>query len=699
MMKRQLHRMRQLAQTGSLGRNPEMAEFLGEELLQVEQRLEPAKRAAHNVHKRLQACLQGQSGADMDKRVKKLPLMALSATMAESFKELDPDSSIGKALEMSCAIQNQLARILAEFEMALERDVLQPLSRLSEEELPAILKHKKSLQKLVSDWNTLKSRLSQAAKNSGSGQGLGSGPGSYSHTTAAANKVETLREEEEELKRRVEQCKDEYLADLYHFATKEDSYANYFIHLLEIQADYHRRSLSSLDTALAELKENHSQADPTPSMTAAPSSRVYGVSLGTHLQELGRDIALPIEACVLMLLSEGMREEGLFRLAAGASVLKRLKQTMASDPGGLEEFCSDPHAVAGALKSYLRELPEPLMTFDLYDDWMRAASLKESGARLEALQEVCSRLPPENLSNLRYLMKFLAQLAKEQDVNKMTPSNIAIVLGPNLLWPPEKEGDQAQLGAASVSSIQVVGVVEALIQNADTLFPGDINFNVSGLFSALAPQDKVSDRLASEESPPAAAAPAPASTPASASTLAPAPAQALSSTLVVPKERTESEAPLRPVSPVINKSPSEAAAPAEDTARRTKRPAPARPTMPPPQLSSTRSSPPVPPLPPGSPVTPRALPRRLVGSSLRAPTVPPPLPPVPPQPARRQSRRSPASPSPASPGPGSSSSPVQVEALRVYTEDGGPSEAVGEVPTPHAVPPQPRPRGLASETD
>lgn len=59
---------------------------------------------------------------------------------------------------------------------------------------------------------------------------------------------------------------------------------------------------------------------------------MYGVSLGTHLQELGRDIALPIEACVMMLLSEGMKEEGLFRLAAGASVLKRLKQTMASDP-------------------------------------------------------------------------------------------------------------------------------------------------------------------------------------------------------------------------------------------------------------------------------------------------------------------------------------------------------------------------------
>ncbi|XP_021072386.1 SH3 domain-binding protein 1 isoform X2 [Mus pahari] len=551
MMKRQLHRMRQLAHTGSSGRTPETAEFLGEDLLQVEQRLEPAKRAAHNVHKRLQACLQGQSGADMDKRVKKLPLMALSTTMAESFKELDPDSSMGKALEMSCAIQNQLARILAEFEMTLERDVLQPLSRLSEEELPAILKHKKSLQKLVSDWNTLKSRLSQAAKNSGSSQGLGGGSGSHAHNTTA-NKVEMLKEEEEELKKKVEQCKDEYLADLYHFSTKEDSYANYFIHLMEIQADYHRKSLTSLDTALAELRDNHSQADHSPLMTAAPFSRVYGVSLRTHLQDLGRDIALPIEACVLLLLSEGMQEEGLFRLAAGASVLKRLKQTMASDPHSLEEFCSDPHAVAGALKSYLRELPEPLMTSDLYDDWMRAASLKEPGARLEALHDVCSRLPQENFNNLRYLMKFLALLAEEQDVNKMTPSNIAIVLGPNLLWPPEKEGDQAQLDAASVSSIQVVGVVEALIQNAGTLFPGDINFNVSGIFSGLAPQEKVSGQQVSEELPPVTV-PAPATIPAPA--------------LVAVKERTEADLP-KPTSPKVSRSPTETAASAEDMTRK-----------------------------------------------------------------------------------------------------------------------------------
>lgn len=40
----------------------------------------------------------------------------------------------------------------------------------------------------------------------------------------------------------------------------------------------------------------------------------------------------------------------------------------------------------------------------------------------------------------RYLIKFLAKLAEHQEVNKMTPSNIAIVLGPNLLWSEQSTG-------------------------------------------------------------------------------------------------------------------------------------------------------------------------------------------------------------------------------------------------------------------
>ncbi|XP_010127856.1 PREDICTED: SH3 domain-binding protein 1 [Chlamydotis macqueenii] len=478
MMKRQFNRMRQqLSHPNITSRAQEATELLPEDLLQIEQKIEPARRAAHSVSKRLQACLQGQCGSEMDKRVKKLPLMALSMTMAESFKELDTESSLGKALEMGCCIQSSLAKILAEFEITLEHDVLQPLNKLSEEELPIILKRKKTLQKLISDWNSIKSRLNQAAKSSTNSSGAGAGPS----VSSAANKLEILKEEEEEVKRKVEQCKDEYMADLYHFSTKEDSYASYFIRLLEIQAHYHRQSLGSLDSALAELKESHSQTEPCFAADT-PAVGYYGVPLQTHLKSLGREIALPIEACVMMLLASGMREEGLFRLAAGASVLRKLKSSLASGSNALEEFYSDPHAVAGVLKSYLRELPQPLMTFELYDEWLKISSLKDADSRVQSLRDTCSRLPPESYNNLRYLIKFLAKLAEHQEVNKMTPSNIAIVLGPNLLWSQQSTGDPMQLDLASVSSIQVVGVVEALIQHADTLFPGEVDFNVSGMF-------------------------------------------------------------------------------------------------------------------------------------------------------------------------------------------------------------------------
>ena len=49
----------------------------------------------------------------------------------------------------------------------------------------------------------------------------------------------------------------------------------------------------------------------------------------------------------------------------------------AFDSGMVEmrDFDNDIHCIAGALKQYLRELPEPLMTYEQYQNWMEAASL------------------------------------------------------------------------------------------------------------------------------------------------------------------------------------------------------------------------------------------------------------------------------------------------------------------------------------
>ncbi|XP_058509900.1 rho GTPase-activating protein 17b isoform X3 [Solea solea] len=453
-MKKQFNRMRQLANQ-TVGR-AEKTEVLSDDLLQIERRMELVRLVLHNTHKRLVSCLQGQLGTDTEKRHKKLPLTTLSQTMEEGGGQLGDESLIGKMMGVCGEAESRLAFELMQHEVQLERDVLEPLNQLAEVEIPNILKQRKQLAKLVLDFDSAKTRWYQAAK---------------SNNPAMAAKADSLKDEMDEALNKVEICKDQLSADMYNFASKEGEYARHYVLLLEAQAEYHRSSLAALEAMIPGIQMQQDSWMEKPA---------FGTALDEHLKRSSRDIALPIEACVMMLLETGMKEEGLFRIAAGASKLKKLKAALDCSTSQLEEFYSDPHAVAGALKSYLRELPEPLMTFGLYDEWHNASNVSDPDKRLQALWVACDHLPKTNKANLRYLVKFLAKLAQDSDINKMTPSNIAIVLGPNLLW-AKAEGTLAEMAAAT--SVHVVAIIEPIIQHADWFFPEEVDFNVSGMFA------------------------------------------------------------------------------------------------------------------------------------------------------------------------------------------------------------------------
>ncbi|XP_078096406.1 rho GTPase-activating protein 17a isoform X4 [Mustelus asterias] len=430
-MKKQFNRMRQLANQ-TVGR-AEKTEVLSEDLLQIEKRMDAIRIISHNTHKRLAACLQVQQGTEVEKRHKKLPLMALSQSMQEGMTYLGDDSLIVKLLETCTEAENKLAFELASYESQIERDILDPFSNLAELEIPNIQKQRKQLAKLVLDWDSAKMRYNQAHKAAFSGTNF----------PAVAAKVDSLREEMDEAGNKVELCKDQLAADMYNFISKEGDYARYFVTLLEAQADYHRKSLAVLERVLPTIQ---TQQD---TWTEKPA---FGTALEEHLKRSGREIALPMEACVMMLLETGMKEEGLFRIAAGASKLKKLKAALDCSTSQLEEFYSDQHAVAGALKSYLRELPEPLMTFQLYDEWVQAASVPESDKKLQALWVTCSKMPKSNSSNFSTL---------------------------------------ADMAAAT--SVHVVTIIEPIIQHADWFFPDDLDFNVSGMFTPMTPANHLNN--------------------------------------------------------------------------------------------------------------------------------------------------------------------------------------------------------------
>ncbi|NXH40739.1 RHG17 protein, partial [Dicaeum eximium] len=428
---------------------------------QIERRLDAVRSVCHLAQKRLLACLQGQHGTEPDKRHKKLPLTALAQNMQEGSIQLSDETLLGKMLDTCGDAENKLAMELSQHEVQIEREVIDPLCLLTETEIPNIQKQRKQLAKLVLDWDSARGRYNQAHKTSGT------------NFQVHPSKIESLKEEMDEAGNKVEQCKDQLAADMYSFVSKEGEYARCFVMLLEAQADYHRKALAVIEKVLPEIQAHQDKWTEKPA---------FGTPLEEHLKRSGREIAVPIEACVMMLLETGMREEGLFRIAAGASKLKKLKAALDCSTSQLDEFYSDPHAVAGALKSYLRELPEPLMTYSLYEEWTQAANIQDQDKKLQELWRICNRLPEHYRVNFRYLIKFLAKLAQNSDVNKMTPSNIAIVLGPNLLW-AKNEGSLAEMAAAT--SVHVVAVIEPIIQHADWFFPGDEDFNVSGAFVAV----------------------------------------------------------------------------------------------------------------------------------------------------------------------------------------------------------------------
>uniref|UniRef100_A0A7N6F7I3 Rho GTPase-activating protein 17 n=1 Tax=Anabas testudineus TaxID=64144 RepID=A0A7N6F7I3_ANATE len=450
-MKKQFNRMKQLANQ-TVGRWV----FVLTTCTAIEKRLETVRSVLHNTNKKLVSCLQGQLGTDTDKRHKKLPLTTLSQAMQDGSGQIGEDSPIGKMMDVCGDALGKVATELMGYEVQIEKDILDPLNQLTEVEIPNILKQRKQLAKLVLDYDSAKTRWYQATK---------------SNNQAVVAKADSLKDEMDEALNKVEICKDQLSADLYSFYSKEGEYARYYVTLLEAQAVYHRKSLEALEAAIPTIKRQQDSCTEKPA---------FGTALEEHLKRSNREIALPMEACVMMLLETGMKEEGLFRIAAGASKLKKLKAALDCSTSQLEEFYSDPHAVAGALKSYLRELPEPLMTFSLYDEWIQASNVSDPDKRLQALWVTCDHLPKAHKANLRYLVKFLAKLAQDSDVNKMTPSNIAIVLGPNLLW-AKTEGTLAEMAAAT--SVHVVAIIEPIIQHADWFFPEEVDFNVSGMFA------------------------------------------------------------------------------------------------------------------------------------------------------------------------------------------------------------------------
>ncbi|XP_052587249.1 rho GTPase-activating protein SYDE2 isoform X3 [Peromyscus californicus insignis] len=177
-------------------------------------------------------------------------------------------------------------------------------------------------------------------------------------------------------------------------------------------------------------------------------SVMFGVDIQKVVEKenVGSMVPLLIQKCIVEIERRGCQVVGLYRLCGSAAVKKELREAFEKDSkavGLCETQYPDINVITGVLKDYLRELPSPLITKQLYEavlDAMVKSPLKMSsnGCENESSDSkfavgLLNCLPDVEKATLKMLLDHLKLVASYHEVNKMTCQNLAVCFGPVLL--------------------------------------------------------------------------------------------------------------------------------------------------------------------------------------------------------------------------------------------------------------------------
>ncbi|KAK5976883.1 Rho GTPase-activating protein 17 [Trichostrongylus colubriformis] len=356
---------------------------------------------------------------NVDKRRKKLDEFALCADLRDISADLEASHTtcLHRVIQKISQALQVIVDEKVKHDMMIEKRVLDDLVQFQEME-KALCKSRERLSNAFTDVDIAKKALEKA-------------------DTTSSN-IAQLQDTLDASQLKLENQKDNTITDV-------------FTALLEEQLEYHRVAMRTLEMVLPEIRRDIDNARPRP---------MFGVDLSEHLRHTQGRVAVVLEKCCTMLRASGFNEKGLFRVNGNNTKIRRMKS--AFDAGQIDSderaYILDPHSVCSVLKSYLRELPDPLLTHRLHNDWVNAARLEDE-ARLQAFERCIGELPACHRHNLTYLINFLSEMLQHQEQTAMNCSNLAIVFGPNLLG-----GD--------IDGNNTVGtkIVETLLKNAPRLF-------------------------------------------------------------------------------------------------------------------------------------------------------------------------------------------------------------------------------------
>ncbi|GAC93241.1 hypothetical protein PHSY_000805 [Pseudozyma hubeiensis SY62] len=225
----------------------------------------------------------------------------------------------------------------------------------------------------------------------------------------------------------------------------------------------HSRCLQNLTVSCHQpyMRPDEGQAENTgPSM--------FGRSLAEQAAHEGRDVPLVVEKCIQAVEAFGMDYEGIYRKSGGTSQLKVITQLFergnAFDLEDTDRF-NDVSAITSVLKNYFRELPTPLLTFELYDKLIKVVESKQEDTttKRDLIKQMVDRLPRQHYCTLQHLVLHLHRVQQRSVDNRMNARNLGVVFGPTLMRSADPTQEFAHMGGKAMT-------IEFFIDHAPELF-------------------------------------------------------------------------------------------------------------------------------------------------------------------------------------------------------------------------------------
>ncbi|XP_040501210.1 rho GTPase-activating protein 12 isoform X4 [Ursus maritimus] len=193
--------------------------------------------------------------------------------------------------------------------------------------------------------------------------------------------------------------------------------------------------------------------------------QVFGANLANLCQRENGTVPKFVKLCIEHVEAYGLDVDGIYRVSGNLAVIQKLRFAVNHDEklDLNDSKWEDIHVITGALKMFFRELPEPLFTFNHFNDFVNAIK-QEPRQRVTAVKDLIRQLPKPNQDTMQILFRHLKRVIENGEKNRMTYQSIAIVFGPTLLKPEKETGNIA------VHTVYQNQIVELILLEINSIF-------------------------------------------------------------------------------------------------------------------------------------------------------------------------------------------------------------------------------------